>query len=239
MGAEQKGEHHSWPSHYSNQLLMFINNLATNTGAKPLIEHAIKLSLANGKKFMSGYLSQITDIEKLHGSLQAEILVRCPCEKCLNLNNLTPLPHLESLSASLQHPQQQQQQQQQQQVSASASLPPRHKQQQHKRKPRKKHKTQTKSLPQILPSVVQTIPLPQLIPMQQQQMFFNNHNFIPFLPQQQMYCNLLPQLPMASPVQYNTEFFVQNMRNTDDHKRKDGNQIQRIANDILVQFNVQ
>ena len=148
---------------------------------------------------MSGYLTQITDIKKLHGSLQAEISFRCPCEKCFN--NPTPLPHLESSSASsLEHPQQQ--------VSASASLPPRRNKQQQKKKARKKRTTQ------ILPSVVQTIPLPQLIRMQQQQMYSNNNNFISFLQQQQqqqqhqMYCNLLPPLPMvkAPPTQYNNVF---------------------------------
>ena len=74
---------HSWPSHYNNQLLMFINNLATNTGAvTPPFAHAIKLPGDNGERFMSGYLTQITDdIQKLHGSLRAEISVRCPCEK--------------------------------------------------------------------------------------------------------------------------------------------------------------
>ena len=187
---------HSWPSHYNNQLLMLINNLATATGATtPPFEHAIKLPSDNGERFMSGYLTQITDIQQLHGSLQAEGSVRCPCEKCFN--NPTPLPHLESSSASsLEHPQQQQ-------VSASASLPARRNKQQHKKKARKKRMTQ------ILPSVVQTIPLPQQIQMQQQQMYFNNNNFISFLQQQQqMYCNLLPQLPMvvAPPKQYKNMF---------------------------------
>ena len=143
---------------------------------------------------MSGYLTQITDIQKLHGSLQAEISFRCPCEKCFN--NPTPLPHLEFSSAlSLEHPQQQ--------VLASASLPRRRNQQQHKKKARKKRTTQ------ILPSVVQTIPLPQLIQIQQEQMYFNNNDYISFLQQQQkMYCNLLPQLPMvvAPTKQYSNVF---------------------------------
>ena len=47
---------HSWPSHYNNQLLMLINNLATVTGATPPFEHAIKLPSDNGERFMSGYL---------------------------------------------------------------------------------------------------------------------------------------------------------------------------------------
>ena len=129
--------------------------------------------------------------------------------------------HLESLSASLEH--------QQQQVSA-----------QHKRKAPKK------CTAQILPSVVQTIPLPQLIRMQQQQTVFNNNNLISFLQQQQqqqqqqMYCNLLPPLPMvkAPPTQYNNVFCCTKYA---EHRRLQNkgrlHNIQRIANGILVQSN--
>ena len=197
---------HSWPSHLNHHRLNNINMLATKNGAKPPFKHIRILPPDNGERFMSAYITILNGIEKKYTTLQENESLRCPCSKCYH--NPIPLSHSELSSASSQ----QQQQQQQQPVPAAvlASVPvPRQQQQQTKKKKRgQKRKVPTASLANILPTV-QTTHSPQLMYLQQQQIYYHN-SLMQLLPQHMYYNQLHPQpVPMTPPVQYTNRYCCQ------------------------------